>query len=146
MKKRSLTSVLLLAALAWLSAASAEGLAIPERDSLPIDQGSTPPERLRLINQRGGFERNYEKQPPLVPHQVEKEQIDLKTNTCLKCHSDKNYQEAKAPKLGDSHFLDRDGKKLDQVSGRRWFCTQCHVPQEDATPLVENTFKSGATR
>ena len=27
------------------------------------------------------------------------------------------------------------------VSARRYFCTQCHVPQADAQPLVENTFK-----
>ncbi|BAN97353.1 hypothetical protein E05_25870 [Plautia stali symbiont] len=27
------------------------------------------------------------------------------------------------------------------VSPRRYFCLQCHVPQTDAKPVVENTFK-----
>ena len=29
---------------------------------------------------------------------------------------------------------------LADVSPRRYFCTQCHVEQTDAQPLVENTF------
>jgi cytochrome c-type protein NapB len=36
--------------------------------------------------------------------------------------------------------VDRDGKVLDMLSSRRYFCTQCHVAQEDAKPLVQNTF------
>jgi nitrate reductase (cytochrome), electron transfer subunit len=28
------------------------------------------------------------------------------------------------------------------LSPRRYFCTQCHVPQADAKPLVGNTFLS----
>jgi cytochrome c-type protein NapB len=27
------------------------------------------------------------------------------------------------------------------VSARRYFCVQCHVPQTNAKPLVENTFQ-----
>ncbi|WP_175463882.1 nitrate reductase cytochrome c-type subunit, partial [Vibrio cholerae] len=27
------------------------------------------------------------------------------------------------------------------VSPRRYFCLQCHVPQADAKPLVENDFE-----
>ncbi|MCB1961304.1 MAG: nitrate reductase cytochrome c-type subunit, partial [Rhodocyclaceae bacterium] len=30
---------------------------------------------------------------------------------------------------------------LSNISPRRYFCNQCHVPQFDAKPLVENTFK-----
>jgi cytochrome c-type protein NapB len=29
---------------------------------------------------------------------------------------------------------------LADVSRRRYFCTQCHVPQTDARPLVGNSF------
>ena len=36
---------------------------------------------------------------------------------------------------------DFDGKKLSQVSQRRYFCTQCHVPQAVVDPLVENRFQ-----
>jgi cytochrome c-type protein NapB len=40
-----------------------------------------------------------------------------------------------------THFRDREGQELDNVSPRRYFCTQCHVPQTDAKPLVDNTFQ-----
>lgn len=38
--------------------------------------------------------------------------------------------------------MNRDGVALDQVTRSRWFCTQCHVPQDNARPLVRNRFKS----
>jgi len=34
-------------------------------------------------------------------------------------------------------------KMSDSVVGARFNCTQCHVPQSGAPPLVENTFKGG---
>ena len=43
--------------------------------------------------------------------------------------------------VAKSHYLDRDGKELPSISTRRYFCLQCHVPQFDAEPLVQNTFK-----
>ncbi len=49
-----------------------------------------------------------------------------------------------APKVSETHYLDRNGVALDQVARSRWFCKQCHVPQADARPLVDNTFKSAA--
>jgi cytochrome c-type protein NapB len=30
---------------------------------------------------------------------------------------------------------------LAAVSARRYFCTQCHVPQVEVEPLVENRFE-----
>ena len=36
--------------------------------------------------------------------------------------------------------MDRDNNVLADVSPRRYFCTQCHVPQADAKPLVGNSF------
>ena len=86
------------------------------------------------------FKRNFKQQPPLIPHSIEKERISLKGNTCMKCHSEENHKKEKAPAIGESHYLDRDGKKLDKPSARRWFCNQCHAPQVDAKPLVENTY------
>ena len=38
-----------------------------------------------------------------------------------------------------THFMDRDGQVLADVTPRRYFCTACHVPQTDAQPLVPNT-------
>ncbi|MBL8441136.1 MAG: nitrate reductase cytochrome c-type subunit, partial [Betaproteobacteria bacterium] len=69
------------------------------------------------------------------------DEISLEENQCLSCHGADVYKKKKAPKVGQSHFLDRDGKKLDEASARRHNCVQCHVPQVDAPPLVGNDFK-----
>jgi cytochrome c-type protein NapB len=37
--------------------------------------------------------------------------------------------------------MDRDGQVLADVTPRRYFCTECHVQQADAQPLVPSTFK-----
>jgi cytochrome c-type protein NapB len=39
-----------------------------------------------------------------------------------------------------THFMDRDGQFLASVSPRRFFCTECHVPQTMAKPPVTNDF------
>ena len=48
--------------------------------------------------------------------------------------------------VAKSHYLDREDKKHPNISPRRYFCLQCHVPQFDAKPLVENTYKPAAKR
>jgi nitrate reductase (cytochrome), electron transfer subunit len=85
--------------------------------------------------------RNYVQQPPLIPHQIEGYQINQKFNKCLTCHSWANYKAARATKISPTHFTDRDGVDLANVSARRYFCTQCHIPQQEVTPLVENSFQ-----
>jgi len=94
----------------------------------------------KQVTQKDGFERSYIEQPPMIPHKIDKDKITLKTNTCMKCHSKKTYKKEKAPMVGESHFLDRDGKELAKVSSRRYFCNQCHAPQLKAAPLVKNDF------
>lgn len=90
--------------------------------------------------QEGRFSRNYRQQPPLVPHSIDQYQIDMKANRCLSCHDWTVAGERRAPTLSMTHYLDRNGAQLDVVSGTRWFCNQCHVPQADAPELVDNTF------
>lgn len=109
------------------------------RGTSPADLDQAPP----LFTTKDGprIERNYRQQPPLIPHRIEKYQIDLRTNMCLHCHDWPNNTKENAPMVSISHFMDRNGNKLDKVSSQRWFCVQCHVPQADALPLVENTFK-----
>ena len=92
-------------------------------------------------NVSGRFDRAYRQQPPLVPHQVDRYQIDLKANQCLGCHDWSNAAKNGAPTPSMTHYLDRNGQQTDTVAGTRWFCNQCHVPQADAKELVENTFK-----
>ena len=107
----------------------------------PLDEDSKAPAKKSALVVKGGIERSYKQQPPVVPHEVEKDEINLKVNTCMNCHSEKTYEQKKAPKIGDSHYVDRDGKVLDTLSSRRYFCNQCHAPQVSAEPLVENNFE-----
>ena len=101
---------------------------------------SKEPPRAKVMNVEGGIERSYKQQPPMVPHAVDSYTIDLKNNGCLKCHSEATYEKEKAPKIGDSHYVNRDGKVLKTISSRRYFCNQCHVAQENVEPLVKNKF------
>ena len=87
------------------------------------------------------YDRQYMHQPPLIPHDTRNYEVDNKVNKCLACHSFKNASAMKAPKISPTHFETRDGMTLGEVSPRRYFCLQCHEPQADAKPLVENTFK-----
>ena len=116
------------------SVASLRGTADLEGSSLKVT-------KKKVVSQEGGFERSYKQQPPMIPHKIDKYKISLKNNGCMKCHSKKNYKKEKAPLVGESHFLSRDGKKLQEVSSRRYFCNQCHAPQVDANPLVKNEFE-----
>jgi nitrate reductase (cytochrome), electron transfer subunit len=87
--------------------------------------------------------RTFAGQPPLIPHTAEKyEPITREENDCLECHVSDELNGRKMPRMGDSHFvkLDKSGKAKPVVSMARWNCTQCHVPQVDAKPLVENRF------
>jgi len=88
----------------------------------------------------GQFERNYRQQPPLIPHETADFTIDSTDNTCLSCHDWPQNVGAGAPKVSETHYVARDGKRLDHVSTARWFCTQCHVTQDDTEALIPNTF------
>ncbi len=93
------------------------------------------------IADRDPIERDYVQQPPLIPHKIKGYKVNLKFNKCLTCHSWANYKEAGATKISQTHFADREEQVMANVAARRYFCTQCHVPQVDAKPLVENTFE-----
>jgi cytochrome c-type protein NapB len=85
--------------------------------------------------------RNYPEQPPVIPHSIDNYQLSLKTNRCLDCHRRQYTEGSGAPMISVTHFMDRDGQVLGDVTPRRYFCTACHVPQTDAKPLVPNTFE-----
>jgi cytochrome c-type protein NapB len=106
-----------------------------------LDSMAKKPANLKIVNVKGGIERSYKLQPPMVPHEVDKYEINLKVNGCMNCHSETTYEKEKAPKVGESHYQDRDGKTLKTLSSRRYFCSQCHAPQMGADPLVQNNFQ-----
>ena len=111
------------------------------RGASDLDQNSKAAENKRYAKDGDVIARDYVQQPPLVPHRIDRYAINLKSNKCLSCHSWKNYREAGATKISQTHFEDRDENVLANVSARRYFCTQCHVPQVNAPALVENYFK-----
>lgn len=84
--------------------------------------------------------RNYFQQPPMIPHRTREYKITLRYNKCMSCHGWDVYKKAKATKISQTHFADRDGNAQSTLAARRYFCTQCHAPQVDAKPLVENQF------
>lgn len=88
------------------------------------------------------IKRNFFQQPPLIPHRIREYKITINNNKCMSCHSWKNHKRARATKISTTHFDDRDGNAHSKLAARRYFCTQCHVPQTDAKPLVDNEFKS----
>jgi len=116
------------------------------------------------------FERSYVNAPPLIPHSVEGLlPITAANNSCLGCHMPDVAKGVGATPFSVSHFTDfrpttkidakgnivKDGKvvkntsdvtiakfrKLKKLNPARYNCSQCHVPQANVKPLVENTFK-----
>lgn len=115
------------------------------RGATALDEGNDVPEILRQDTGRR-FEKAYRQQPPLIPHKIEKYQINLKVNQCMRCHDWPYNARENAPKISETHYKNRDGVALDKVARTRWFCTQCHVPQSDASALISNTFKPASGR
>ena len=116
-------------------------------DVTAVDQA--PEAKKYLGGKPGGQEkvaRTFNSQPPVIPHAVENfDEITLEENQCLSCHGQDVYQKKNAPVIGKSHFIDRNGNKLETTSSARHNCVQCHVPQIDAPPLVENAFQGDVT-
>lgn len=119
---------------------SAQGI-LSERGDVPLDKEPPPAEAKQYAKDGSVIPRDYIQQPPLIPHKIEGYIISPKSNKCLSCHSWANAKQSGATKVSQTHFEDRDRNVLANVSARRYFCTQCHVPQVNAPPLVGNTFR-----
>lgn len=138
---KRLAMMLLAASLAaGSSALLAQSVSSSLRGPTPLnDEGPAPPMQ-PTKNTAEKEVRNYPEQPPVIPHSIDGYQVDMQGNKCLSCHARARIAESKAPMLSITHFMDRDGQFLASVSPRRYFCTQCHVPQSVANPLVSNDF------
>ena len=139
MKTRWLLALAILSATASTSLV-AQTVSSALRGSTPLNEvGPAAP----MTPQRNTIERevrNYPEQPPVIPHTIEGYQIDINGNKCLSCHARARTGESRAPMVSITHFMDRDGQFLASVSPRRFFCTECHVPQHAATPPIDNDF------
>jgi cytochrome c-type protein NapB len=130
-------------ALAAALAIPASGLLAQDLDALrpaPVNEETQAPRMQPMRNTAEREVRNYPEQPPLIPHAIEGYQVDLNGNKCLSCHARARTGESQAPMLSITHFMDREGQFLASVSPRRFFCTQCHVPQHEVKPPVESDF------
>lgn len=143
---RRLLAVLLLAA-AGASIAqvvrenpTSPGLPHGLRGPVPLTDEPTPPPFPKIVNDDQRKARNYPMQPPLIPHQIDNYQVDLRFNKCMDCHSRARVGESGAPMVSITHFLGREGEMLGEISARRYFCTGCHVVQTDARLPVKNDF------
>ncbi len=136
MKKLLLATLLLVSSVVF---AANEGVMSLRSQSLDVQD---PAEKLKNYPKENLQQPiSYIQQPPLIPHHVRGYEVDRKTNKCLTCHSFKNFKRYGATKISVTHFINREGQALSDVSPRRYFCLQCHVPQVKAKPLVENTFE-----
>jgi cytochrome c-type protein NapB len=111
------------------------------RRNIPLNEEGRPAAMARVENTDLKRKRAYPDQPPTIPHAIDGYQVDLNSNRCILCHSRANADTFQAPMVSVTHFLDRDGQVLATVSPRRYFCTQCHVVQTDAKPLVPSDFR-----
>ena len=105
-----------------------------------IDVEAKPPKISRVENRDLKRKRAYPMQPPTIPHKIDGYQLDLNVNKCLSCHSRRQSQDSQAPMISVTHYMDREGNFLADVSPRRYFCEQCHVVQTEAEPLLANEF------
>ena len=143
----------ILAALAFVSAAALAQTANVDgtrgtatlmdgmRGTTGIAEEPKPPALGNPENKDVRRERAYSMQPPTIPHKIDNYQVDRNVNMCLNCHSRGRAPLTQAIAVSVSHYMDRDGNFLAEISPRRYFCEQCHVVQFDAKPLVENRFE-----
>ena len=138
MKPRILVAAALLAAVV---AAPAEPFVDALRGATPIMETTAPPRLGNAINDDQRLKRNYSQQPPVIPHRIDGYQVDKNFNKCLDCHARGKTELSQAVPVSETHYIDRSGKVLEQISTRRYFCNQCHVAQEAVAPLVDNHFQ-----
>lgn len=110
------------------------------RAGTPVNQDN-PPTASHQERDHSVADRDFVQQPPLIPHTTQGYQITKNFNKCMDCHAWQRTKASGATKVSVTHFRTREGQELDNISPRRYFCTQCHVPQTDAKPLVANTFQ-----
>ena len=109
--------------------------------STEITAGDPAGDGTRYAPDTSALPRDFVQQPPLIPHTINGYQITKNFNKCMDCHAFQRSKASGATKVSVTHFRTREGQELDNISPRRYFCTQCHVPQTDAKALVDNTFQ-----
>lgn len=144
-------------ALVTISCVSAGGGAI-EDSSLGLDKSSvfeTPsPEPFNYSTSPPGSGEALPSvqvgAPPQIPHSIDTFlPLTSESNQCMVCHDKPDLigQQIKGvpTPMPRSHYTDlrrAPEKVTKKMIGSRFVCTQCHTPQADVPPLVENTSES----
>ncbi|WP_373072162.1 nitrate reductase cytochrome c-type subunit [Sulfurimonas sp.] len=129
-------------------------------------EDSVKPEETKYSKEYAGsgykINRAFQDAPPMIPHDVEGMlPITINDNQCTSCHMPEVAPSMGATAIPESHFTDFrpkhkfDGKKFEKsidnnkneisikkigdLAGARFNCSQCHAPQSEGQ-LVENTF------
>ena len=123
-----------------LGAVAAEEIATL-RGGTPIDEQPEPGAMPAVVDSAVRPKRNYPMQPPLIPHDIRGYDVNLQVNKCMSCHARQRTEESLAPMISVTHFMDRDGNFLAEISPRRYFCNQCHVTQTTTRDVIENEYK-----
>lgn len=111
------------------------------RDGTPIDVEAEPGPIPQVVDGDIRTKRNYPMQPPLIPHDTRGYEVNLQANKCMSCHSRRKTEDSQAPMISVTHYMDRDGNFLAEVSPRRYFCNQCHVTQTVTRDVLDNEFE-----
>jgi cytochrome c-type protein NapB len=136
-----ITALLLAVALVAPAACYSQGMVDPMRGRAPLDQEPAAPPLQNQENKDVRRTRAFAMQPPTIPHKIDGYQVDKSANRCMACHGRARIEESKAIPVSPTHYMDRDGTIRGDISPRRYFCTQCHVPQDEVKPLVANTYE-----
>jgi cytochrome c-type protein NapB len=146
--KLSLVALLAVTVVACASTAAVQlsslrDSSVPTTDTAPTEKayvGKRPGQHALIV-------RDFEAQPPLVPHTVENYDISAKENACWECHNSDEFKGKKMPMVGKSHLLTPvTADAAPKLNMQRWQCDSCHVPQVDAKPLVDNVFQAGTAK
>ena len=129
----------------WASGACAAPLVDAMRGPVPLADEPRPPPLANQENKDIRRNHAFAMQPPTIPHQIDGYQVDRNANRCVTCHARTRIEETKAIPIPATHYMDRDGTTRGDISPRRYFCTQCHVPQDEVKPLVDNTYQDFQT-
>ena len=111
------------------------------RGPTPIPSATQPPLLRNAVNDDNRLQRNYSLQPPISPHRVDGYQVTKDFNKCMDCQARATTAFSQAVPVSATHYIDRNGRVLDHISTRRYYCQQCHVAQDPVPPLVANGFK-----
>jgi nitrate reductase (cytochrome), electron transfer subunit len=140
--RRHVVGAAFVAALAGVASAQAPSAHVDAmRGPVSLAKEPPPPPLANQENKDVRRQRAFAMQPPTIPHKIEGYQLDRNANRCMFCHARTKVEESRAIPVSPTHYMDRDGTMRGDISPRRYFCTQCHVPQDEVKPLVENRYQ-----